>query len=491
MTMMMNTPVGDANFIAEYMINTRVYGVVVPPGGGTQEFWATYEIQSDQGTLMMAVVIGPKGAAGANAFAMHLQTDPFDSPDELPNTLTNTVADIGKYWAFDDLDAQGNVIGSSLWVWYGGGYRRLMLGSPGPPGPVPIITPSVSMIGPDQNPDVLTGGTPLYPTWELLLPKVPGPQGPAGALALCPDVNILGANSGAGPSIGDLLGFTGQFTTGQTLSPPTNLIAVAASSGGSIAAGPWHYMVTGTNAAGETTTSNEYGVSTSGTTSSVDLTWDIMPLITHYKIYRGTAPGTENTLVTTVAAGTPVGGRQSYTDTGAAGTSATPPSSNTAVMNYPIWVPVSVSSLIPSPYSMPESAFTSFSGLAQRAAIGSFPIPAQPYDYIPIVWGHLGAFGLELSADPLTIGAEVRLNNQSAGPTIGRGFGNTLGEVNIVPHFSDPNNPAVAITPTNNHATVAANTPATLYVNLYNDGAIGIYQFSPTDAQLFVQVTPV
>jgi len=327
---------------------------------------------------------------------------------------------------------------------------------------------------------------------------VPGPQGPAPAMALCPDVDILAANSGAGPDIGDLLGFTGSYTSGLTLSPPTNLGAVAASSGGSLAAGAHHYMVTGVGPAsagvnaGETTTSNEVGVSTTGSTSSVQLSWDTVPLMEDYKIYRGTAPGAENELVATVAATAYAPGvRQLYTDTGPFNSSATPPSTNTAVMNYPIWVPVSVSSLIPSPYSMPENAFTSFSGLAQRAAIGSFSIPAQPFAWTPIVWGHLGAFGVELSTNPLQIGAEVRLNDQSAGPLIGRGFGNTIGEVNIVPHYSDPSNPGGALTPHNGVAVVGPNQGATIYVNLYNDGAIGVYQFSPTDAQLFVQVTPV
>ena len=367
----MTVAVGDTVFLEEYLINTRVYGVVVPPGT-PPEFWATYEIQSDQGTLTMAAVIGPTGPAGADAFAMLQQTDPYDSPDELPNTLTDTVADIGKYWVFDDLDSSGNVIGSSLWVWYGTSYRRLMLGSPGPPGPVPIITPTVTLIPNGEASNIVVGGTPLHPDMAFNIESLPGPTGPAADLALAPDVDF----TTTAPTAGDLLGTTGRTT------------------------------------------------SIGGTT-------------------------------------------------------------------YQVWTPVSISQLVPGPFSMPENAFTSFSGLSQRAAIGSFTIPPQSFNYAPIVWGHIGAFGLELSATPLQIGCEVLLNDPTSGQQIGRGFGNSLGEVNVMPHYSTNSVPGAAITPTNGIGAVAAGASSTIYINLYNDGNIGVYQFSPTDAQLMVLLMPV
>ena len=244
-----------------------------------------------------------------------------------------------------------------------------------PPGPVPIITPSVELVDPNvQSSGVVPGGTPLYPTQLFQLAVPPGPTGPGAAMAVAPDVDLSSV-----PVPGDVLGFTGRYTTDGN--------------------------------------------------------------------------------------------------------------------HYPIWVPVSISQLIPSPYSMPESAFTSFSGLSQRAAIGSFVIPPQPFAWTPIIWGHIGAFGLELSTSPLMIGCEVRLGDPTAGTLIARGFGNSLGEVNIMPHYSDPNNQSTAITPENGVAAVPGNhtSPAqgTIYVNLYNDGEIGIYQFNNTDAQIYVQVTPV
>ncbi|MCV7174944.1 hypothetical protein [Mycolicibacterium sphagni] len=364
----------DSNQLASYLVNTQVYGVTVRPDT-PPEFWVTYEIQGDQGSLFMAAVIGEEGEAGADQFPLLLQKDPYTTPAELPQTLQNNAADKGKFWVLDTVDSDGDIVGSQMWVWYGTAWRQLVLGTPGPPGKTPIITPSVELIDADAEPDVATDGSPEFPSMVIKVPAVPGEQGPAASLASCPDVDMV-TNI---PVAGDVLGFTGRYTTGDS---PT-----------------------------------------------------------------------------------------------------------------PIWVPVSISQLIPSPYSMPENAFTSFSGISQRAGIGSFAIPPQPFPWTPIVWGHIGAFGLELSANPLMIGCEVLLGDPRTGQLVGRGLGNTLGEVNIMPHYSTPGDPGVAITPDNGTAVVPANhsNPAdgTIYVNLYNDGEIGLYQFSPHDAQLFVLVMPI
>lgn len=366
---------GDQSYLASYLVGTYLFGSVIPPDSESP-FAGTYEIYGDIGSMVFPAIRGPKGAPGPAAFALHLITDAtVDSPADLPQTLTNTVADIGKFWLMDDVAANGDIIGASAYVWYGRSWRRVMLGTPGPPGPCPIITPTVELVpeGDGSSVDPI-GGTPLYPSWNMNLAVPAGPPGPAAAFARCPDVD-LGTNP---PAAGDVLGFTGRYTS--------------------------------------------------------------------------------------------------------AG-------------HYPIWVPVSISQLIPSPYSMPENAFTSFSGISQRAAIGSFKIPPQLFPWTPICWGHIGAFGIELSANPLMIGCEILLADPTAGQQIARGFGNSMGEVNIMPHYSTPTTPSGALTPTNGMAVVPANhsNPAdgTIYVNLYNDGAIGLYQFAPTDAQVFVMVVPV
>lgn len=374
----MTSSIGDATYLSSYLINTKVYGVVVPPGANP-EFWATYEIAGDDGTLFMAAILGPDGVPGKDAFALKLQTTPLESPDQLPRTMTNTDADIGKYWIIDDVNEQGDIIGSSMYVWYGGSWRRLMLGSPGPPGPTPIITPSVELVDAEtQSSQVVVGGTAKYPTWHMKLAVPPGPRGPAPTLDTCPDVDLQ-TNA---PKPGDVLGFTGRYNNGK-----------------------------------------------------------------------------------------------------------------------PVWVPVSISQLLPSPYSMPQSSFQAYTGISTRAPIGSFVIPPQPFNWTPIVWGHCVVDGAELSSTPFTIGCEVRLGHFSSGATVARGFGNSFADVNIMPHYSTPGaNEGVALSPYNNHAVVPANhtDPATgtIYVNLYNDGPEGspllaAYNFSPANAQIFVMVMPV
>jgi hypothetical protein len=478
---MTSPAVGDTVLLQSYLINTRVYGVVVP-GSSTQEFTATYEIQGDQGTLTMAAVVGPQGPAGASMFLLSLQNDGVEDPADLPQNLTNSTADIGKTWLFDDIDANDDIIGTSAYVWYGTTYRRLMFGSPGPPGPVPIITPGVDLIQGPGNSFVATGGTDYEPTMTFTLAVPPGPQGTAGALALCPDVDFT-SNP---PEPGDVLGFTGSYLD-QDLPQPTNLAVVLAGSGS--LTGTFYWVATATNAAGETTASNEVFLTL--TSESATLTWTRVNGATGYNIYRGTGTGAENKLITHIGSGATV----TYTDTGAAGSTQSPPGSNTAAVQYPIWVPVALNQLLPSPYSMPEAAFSAFTGISQQAPIGSFTIPPQPFPWTPIVWGHIGAFGLELSVNPLLIGCEVLLGNPTGGTMIARGFGNSLGEVNIMPHYSTPYSPAVALSPNNGLAVVPANNtnPAesTIYVNLYNDGELGLYVYNPTDSQIFIMVMPV
>lgn len=171
-----------------------------------------------------------------------------------------------------------------------------------------------------------------------------------------------------------------------------------------------------------------------------------------------------------------------------------------------IWKPFSILALNPRPYSVPETAFSAYSGIAQQAPIGSFAIPPQPFQWTPIVWGHLGAGGVNLSNTPLMVGAQVLLGNPKTGIQIARGLGNPNGEVNIMPHYSYGNNRNQSLSPVNNYAVVPANhtNPAdgTVYINLWNDGALGAYNFQPSyrdpitglnelGAQLFILVVPI
>jgi hypothetical protein len=115
------------------------------------------------------------------------------------------------------------------------------------------------------------------------------------------------------------------YTTSDVLAP-SGLAAAANVGGGTFAAGTYYWVVTGTDAYGETTASNEASavIALNGTAT---LTWAALPPgTTGVKVYRGTAPATENVRVATLGAVT------TYTDTGTAGTGATPPIANTATI---------------------------------------------------------------------------------------------------------------------------------------------------------------
>jgi hypothetical protein len=113
---------------------------------------------------------------------------------------------------------------------------------------------------------------------------------------------------------------------GTSLTTPTGLAVTGHGTGGTFAAGQYYWVVTAVNANGETMKSSEVTATFTGSTSSAVLTWNAVDEATNYKLYRGTSVSGENVLVTTVDALT-------YTDTGASGTSASPPGSNTAIIS--------------------------------------------------------------------------------------------------------------------------------------------------------------
>jgi hypothetical protein len=371
---MVSTPgVGDVVYLSQALAKMSFYGVVTSPDS-PDLFSASMELSGDQGVVTMPVLTGSPGPAGQPCFALRLQTDlDVNDVSDLPTTLTNTEADIGKYFLLDDLDGEGNIVGSSAYIWFGQAWRRMMMGSPGPAGPVPIITPSVELIDPAQTSTIVTGGSSYQPSWRLKLAVPPGPPGPSATIASAPDTDFTSRP----PEPGDVLGFVGD-----------------------------------------------------------------------------------------------------YTDDG-----------------EPMWKPVSISALIPSPYSVPQSAFQSLGTISPQAPIGTFTIPPQPFPWTPVVWGHMRVGGFQLNLDPFVLGCEVRLGNQQAGILVARGFGSTFGAIHISPHYSTPSAPSAAISPFNGRAVVPANhsNPAqgTLYINLSNDGVVGAYNFNNENAQLFVMVVPI
>lgn len=115
--------------------------------------------------------------------------------------------------------------------------------------------------------------------------------------------------------------------------PPGNPVSALAS-GGSLTSGhTYYYKVTGTGPKGqngtstaESASSSETSQMVSGANLSVTLTWDILTGATSYNVYRGAAPGGENLLVGTATAASGATSA-TFTDTGFAGTSQSPPAS--------------------------------------------------------------------------------------------------------------------------------------------------------------------
>ncbi len=78
-----------------------------------------------------------------------------------------------------------------------------------------------------------------------------------------------------------------------------SLNSATAGSGGSLAAGTYYYVITGTNSAGQTTTSIERAAAV-GANGSVDLSWTPSVQVTQYNIYRSQTQGGGYQLITSV-----------------------------------------------------------------------------------------------------------------------------------------------------------------------------------------------
>lgn len=373
--------VGDIIPLATVLTNTYFMGVVTDPNVPNQ-FAATMEMFGDTAVITVPVLVGPPGKPGEPMFALRFQNDPltvYPTPQDLP-TLTNTEADIGKYWIFATRDEEGNTIGTAMYVWYGTEYRQMPVGSQGPPGPYPVIDPLLVAEPPGSNngPNgesswVEVAGGIANPTWTLHAAYPIGPQGlPGNALSQAGDVDF---------------------------------------------------------------------------------------------VTRAPAPGDFLVCSNRVNAG-----------------------------GKPIWEPKTLGMIVPQPMTIPEAAFQSYAGISGASqTVCTFACPVLQFPWKPWVFGQLKIFGLQLSATPMLVGAEVRLGAPD-GTIIAVGHGNAFGTVTLIPHTSSPDQPNLAMSPTNALAKVPANhvgNAGTIYVNVINEGLVGTFNFNPEDAQLSLLQLPV
>lgn len=359
--------VGDTVPLGTILANLHLMGVATDPTTPNM-FAATLEAFGDQGVLTVPVLQGPTGPAGQPQFALMFQNDNLASPSDLPNDLTDTSADIGKYWIFETIDSNGNVTGTSAYIWYGTEYRQMPMGSQGPPGPYPVINWLVNLIDPDLVSYVTVSGTTSNPQVQLNLAVPAGPTGPASSLATAPDVDLSSP-----PTLGQVLGFNGRYT----------------------------------------------------------------------------------------------------------------------LEGAPIFQPMFIGDIMPRPYTIPESAFQSYSGIATGSqTICTWQAPSQQWAWQPWVTGQIDVSGIDLSFVPL-LAAEVRIGDPGSGPLIAYGVANTSGAITLIPHTSSAGAPSAAMSPTNGYAQQAAGTTPKIYVNLLNTGLATIYNYSNAYSQLGMLALPV
>jgi hypothetical protein len=359
--------IGDAVYLDTFFARINAYGVISDLDTPDMTSF-TIEGSGGNGLLSIAALMGSPGPAGTNAPLLRQINDGVTDPANLPTNLVDDDVDNGKYWIIEDHDTVGNVIGSHAYLWNHDHYQVFMMGSPGPVGPVPIVTPVFQLVTPDVTATThttVTGDT-FHPTWTTQINKelIRGPVGSAGPIRDAADYN-------------------------NAVAPNTNDV----------------------------------------------ITWN--------------------------------------------GTQYAPASPTARVTKF---------------WTVPEASFTSNSTIGTRLQITSFQVPPLPWAWKPYVTGHIRAMGLTFSTDPLSVGAEVRLGDPTAGQVVARGFGNISTYAHIVPHFSTPGSPSSAATPENATGLVPANhngTAGTLYVSLFNDGAFGDYTFDKTGAQLSIMAVPV
>lgn len=348
---------GDAPYLGSVLAKLHFWGIVSDldvPGGVTGSF----ELADKDGAVTLDALVGPRGPAGENAPIVKMQyQSSIDDPADLPQNLTDDPIDIGKAWW----------VGNIVYLWDGELFVQKQMGTQGPPGPLPNITPVVQLLNPDDpnlTSEIEVTGTAANPTWLM---KLKAPRGPQGDNATIRDATDY--DDSTPPAIGQVIAWNGA----------------------------------------------DY------------------------------APQDSNLLV-------------------------------------------------PRFFTVPESAFSNFTGLSTRRQIGTFQIPPMPFDYVPIVQGHIRATGIELDADPFIIGAEIRVGDSESGALVGRGFGNISTWTTIIPHASWPGSPNTAITPDNGVGVIqgySSGPASTLYVNLFNDGLAGFYAFNKTNAQISVLCLPV
>jgi hypothetical protein len=484
-------PIGSLVYLAGYLLKLRLSAEVTPPD--TPNLYSgQFEVMDDHGIVDLSPLAGPQGYPGKADFPLRRQDDPtVQAPADLPINLTNTSTDIGKYWEIATVDFEGVITAVTSYIWYGTSWKTIQMGTKGPPGPAPEIQPDVVLIEPQPPPTypdttsaVLTSGPLIQPNWEYDLAVPAGIPGPIGPVYTMPDVDL----HTIAPVSGDLFACSGNYDSeGRAIWKPLGRKAYATQ----------FYSMPETSFAGYTGVAQRAYI---GGFSVPAQPWPWTPIV------WGHLGGTSTTQITASNAQqlvnvTALGGTFTLTSGGA----TTPPipynASPADIVTYLEGLAtVGVNNVIGAIQGSMNTLLEFVNALAGQVIE---PLIANVASLIPpslssVVINVLDSGGNLinqitnfLSADPLMIGCEVLLGDPTTGTIVARGLGNTMGIVNIMPHYSSAKKRAQAITPTNRYAIVPAGQVGHIYVNLWNDGALGVYSFNPQNAQLMMLVVPM
>jgi hypothetical protein len=172
----MTTPplAGEDVYLGSILTNVHLWGIISDLDTPAM-MSGSFEILGNDGAITLDALVGQRGIPGQNAPIVDMQWEDIDDPADLPDNLTDDPGDVGKAWW----------IGNQVYVWDGTSYQAKAMGTPGPPGPVPNITPSVELLDPDDidlETSIEVTGTATNPGWHMKLKVPKGPTGAAGPI---------------------------------------------------------------------------------------------------------------------------------------------------------------------------------------------------------------------------------------------------------------------------------------------------------------------
>lgn len=200
------------------------------------------------------------------------------------------------------------------------------------------------------------------------------------------------------------------------ISAPTQSAPATATTGGTLAAGTYYYVVTATGipaswppssagVIGETVASSEQSITTTGSTSENTINYVLPAGATGGYVYRGSSAGGENVRFPVAA------GSTSFVDTGAAGSPATPPVVNTAAFLFPAYSVVKFSTSTDFQVLPATSPTDPLAGVLTEVAANS----GERVDVVHTQVAYVLSGGTINAGDPLTVNANSAAVTASSG----------------------------------------------------------------------------